>query len=1392
MKSVRVYDAYVRQSARGSRWTLGTDAVEWTYEFKDGSLTLAGFRNKAVLPAREYVPRGSATTPFTIKYGDGAPWVFRHADAGRAMAGAMPVAKLALELERGALKVRLHAIAYPGTSVLRQWVELVNTGAADVTAEATPWGIAVETDPAAPFRHYWMIGGNSRADQGVMHSAPMTLGYRRDLVARSTHAFMPWTALWRDGHLDDGWFMALEYVGNWSLLAQRVDAGPVVLSAAVPDLAAVSLAPGRTIELPAITVGVFAGSLDDMMVRAYDWQYHYQWDYTNIDYYARTKWAVPWTYCAQNLQEQFAARLAFLDMDADMARQVGFEMLWDDAGWSSHDRLPPDRYGSVFVHQYEGPDFRLTRRYLDKMGMGWLAWFCGRPAPGIIAGKVGAWGEFEWRTDGVDLPDWVADRDLRDKIVRFLDHFPRASFHTCSGGSAYSHTFEIQRYANTNYFSDGGRGPETNYYFSYVEPPDKWVDVIEPWLAKGKYRPETARHHMTMVPFWGLKASPGDQECLRKDLDLFRFLRREGVVGRWSYLFHPAVNGDDPIYYAQRTCHDRTKACIVLKHKAPGPITFFPRGLLPEHRYAVEFAVSPDRTTRTGADLMANGIAVKDQKPGELVFLGLPRRPGSGRDTIAPTAPSSVIVRRESNLGHAGVGIYWSAGRDDNWISCYEVKRGDLILGKASIGTYFFDHAGGWDPAAAYAVRAVDGDGNASAWTSAAAWKGEPDTYCALGGLFPVRGRDGWCADTVADGVTFTPMVWVKPPKTSSADEGGTPNQPGGIEGLWGGPGGARLGRAWMQASRDACCVRTWIAPRSGTVRLIGRVMKEWYSQTYGTAHRVRILLGTQQIWPERDWAVVPLNDLTGAMHDVAADVTAGDAIRFVLDRRPSGRAANLRLGESWTVFGPCDRQDRVADAGLTRIADALTAGDKPLARHVVAPANGVLDLAPLLGGVKEGRCAYVLIPVHAPRTDRYRLGFGVEGWYCAWLDGKCVSDTATIADFMVNQGISDPAALATGRDDPPARRESHPVNVLLDAGEHVLALRFVSGGAGSRLDLGVPESDEDDIVAWMPRIVYMNEPMPGRTESVVRILCGAAKSHTDSAGNVWSADRCCRAVRAVRHAFVARGADDPSFYRRGRCGREFTYEIPVETGLYAVRLKFAEPTYEALFARPFNVEINGREVLRNFDICQDARGFRKAHDRVFRYVVPNAMGRVVLRFSGGFDPGQRTDQAIVQAIEILPEIKPVARINCGSAVDFIDWNSVVWSRDPDVPDGQAIRSTRPVTQATPTRYDQALYQTARCGRDILYALSLSPGLYDVRLKFAELWLTEVGHRPMDIEINGRPVWQGLDPATAAGECGMAIDLRTANVTPDKDGRIAIRVRAAGRNDAILQGIEAE
>ena len=70
----------------------------------------------------------------------------------------------------------------------------------------------------------------------------------------------------------------------------------------------------------------------------------------------------------------------------------------------------------------------------------------------------------------------------------------------------------MQRYANTNYFSDMGRGPQTNAYFSYLEPPDKWTDIIES-ISAGANTPVTPPAktndgaHVVFIPFG---KGPGD------------------------------------------------------------------------------------------------------------------------------------------------------------------------------------------------------------------------------------------------------------------------------------------------------------------------------------------------------------------------------------------------------------------------------------------------------------------------------------------------------------------------------------------------------------------------------------------------------------------------------------------------------------------------------------------------------------------------------------------------------------------------------------------------------------------------------------------------------------------------------------------------------------------
>jgi len=1222
--NARLGDAYVRAAKHGHSWQIGTKSVEMSFSFRDGLFSLTGLTNRLTIKPYEYAS-GTSVLPTLDSTDSSDKWTLIDATVSQETMGGRPVLQLAVELEGASTRAQFYAIAYPTTSIIRQWLELENISADSIAVPTTVFSMGWREEPTASFTHYWMVGGNSKADQGMMHSAPIPQNYHQTLNSKSTSAFMPWMAFMRQDPSADGWFFELEYLSAWSMSVDSDETNQVQVTANIPGLNALRLAPGQKIQLPMITLGVFAGSLDDMAVRSYDWQYQYMWDYTNMDYYAKPKWGLPWVYCVQNVQEQFSERLAFLDMDADLCRAMGFDMLWDDAGWAMYPTVPEDSYGNVFTSGYESPDFAQTLRYLRKMDLRWLAWFVGRPSFGILDTKVGAWGDFEWRTDGVKFPDWASDRDLRARIEYFLDNHPDCSFHTCSGGSHYSHTFGVQRYANTNYFSDFGRGDQTNYYFSYVEPPDKWTDIIEPAMSKGVYRPETARQTLTMVPFWFFYAIGEDQEHIRKDVEIYHYLLREGVAGRYSYMFHPKITGDVEHYYSQRSSRDRAKVCIITKHRAPGAVIIYPCELLPDHKYTVGFYSSQETHVRSGADLMAHGIAIEKMAPGELIFLGLPDRPGSKRDITPPTAPANALIRQETNIGHAGIGIYWSPGCDNNWISYYEVKRNNEILGKAGVGTYYFDHSKGWSAKSEYSLRTVDGAGNASSWIEAKAIAGEPITACALGGLFSEQGRDGWYAETAVNGKTFLPMIFVKPAATSAADLGGSPNKPGGVEGYWEGPGGAHIGRAWMQASTLATCARTWVAPATGSVQVVSRVMKEYYRQGKGSSLHVRIMRNADQLWPECGWAKVPANSLVGLIHDLFVKVTVGDTIRFILDKG------------------------------------------------------------------------------------------------------------------------TDPA---------------------------------------------------NDIIAWMPRIVYIDGIKPASSGSIVRILCGAKKAYVDHTGNLWSQDRCFTGGKAVVAKSAVKGAtptdDDQTLYQFGRKGKCFAYSIPVQPGLYSVRLKFAEPIFKWIYQRPFNVSVNGVIKLRNFDICQNARGCQKARDRIFHNIVPDAEGKITLRFTAGYDPVQQSHCAIVQAIEILPEIKPSIRIDCGSDRDFVDWNSCIWSQDQPNDSTQALNSTTAVAQASPTPLDQALYQTARSGKNLVYQLKTPPGHYAVHLKFAELWLPEIGKRPMDIEINGQEMWKSWDPAAAAGQLAMAADIRAKNVTPDNQGVITIRIKAVGANDAILQGIELE
>ncbi len=1151
-------------------------------------------------------------------------WRVISATAEKVAVGGRPAVQLNITASGDSLTAILHVQAYPGTAILRQWVEIQNTSSYLVKLPSvSPVVLGMGGQSESKLTNYWMCGGTSRPNQGQLESAAVTSDYHRTLLGEKTDNYIPWMALQHSGSRDDGYFVTLDTLGTWTI---GFDHNPQqsVLTSSLPEWTDRKLAAGESVKLPLATIGVFKTDLDDMGQQVYDWQYEYLWDFTNSEFYGRTAYATPWFFCSRNLQEQFAARLANLDMDSDILREVGIEMLWDDAGWSKYPGWPvPDNYGVVFSPSHEGPDYAETLRYLGKMDMKWLLWMAGRPSQGLMDTKIGSWGNFQWRTDGFGKFNPQDDSMMRAQIEHFLTANPRASFHTCDGGSRFAHQFEIQRYADVNYFSDMGRDDKTNHFFSLLELPDKWLDIIDTLEQSSKYNPDVAPRQLTMVPVWYGGVSLQDRESVRRLFEKYRYLREEGVVGRWSYMLHPVVKGDAPHLFDQRTSQDRTKACIIIKHKPVDGSVIYPQGLLAAHQYIAGSDMEKGTTLRSGADLMTKGISLSSSYPSRLIYLGLPYMPGTGSDTTAPAMPGQLVARSETNLGHRGVGLYWSTVPADKWISYYEVSRDGVAIGKSCVAPYYFDRSLGNSLDCDYAVRTVDGDGNVSAWKSLDMKLPGEDAYAALGGHFAKAGQNGWSAVCGVDGKDDTPMNFIPPIKNPAGDFGGTPNQIGGVEGYWEGAGSARIGRGWQQASAEVQCVRVWTSQKSGTVRILGRAMKECYHQSMGSALQVKIQQNALQIWPSQGWADVPLNDLVGATHDITVDVQKGDQIKFVLDR-----------GSSW----------------------------------------------------------------------------------------------------------------------------------------------------------------ENDIIAWMPRIIY-SLPQKKHAASSIRILCGAKSQYKDTTGNVWSADSCFNGGEPVLSKSVISNTlpslKDQRLYQSGRKGKQFSYEIPVTPGMYSVRLKLAETQYQWSFERPMNLSINGRQLLRNFDVNQAVRGSKSACERVFRNIMPNADGKIVIELSGGVEPSQKSNEALLHAIEILPEIRQTIRIDAGSGKQFVDWDGFVWDADGST-EGVLLKSEAALSHAAPTLYDQTLYQTARSGKSLKYQLKATPGIYTVHLKFAEMWLSELGQRPMDIEINGKLVRSNWDPAQAAGQIHMAADIRVEDITPDSAGLITISLKAVGANDAILQAIEVE
>jgi hypothetical protein len=302
-----------------------------------------------------------------------------------------------------------------------------------------------------------------------------------------------------------------------------------------------------------------------------------------------------------------------------------------------------------------------------------------------------------------------------------------------------------------------------------------------------------------------------------------------------------------------------------------------------------------------------------------------------------------------------------------------------------------------------------------------------------------------------------------------------------------------------------------------------------------------------------------------------------------------------------------------------------------------------------------------------------------------------------------------------------------------------------------------------------------------GAESEEIRIMCGSANSrHVDRAGNVWSADRFFRggSIFSTPGQTIFR-TPDPELFRRRREGN-FSYDIPLKPGVYELHLYFAETLFGenniaggGESSRVFNVSINGKPALFNFDALSDAGGSNTADERVFKDVSPAADGMLHVQFASLVN-----NMPFLNALEIMPGIpgrmRPVRII--ARARNYIDQRGQVWGADRYFSHGSAVPRSEPVSNTA----DSEMFLAERFG-NFKYTIPVPEGRYSVSLRFAETWFGPgkpgaggPGTRLFDVYCNGAALLRHFDIFRAAGGAQRAIEKSFHGITPNAQGKIEL------------------
>lgn len=150
-------------------------------------------------------------------------------------------------------------------------------------------------------------------------------------------------------------------------------------------------------------------------------------------------------------------------------------------------------------------------------------------------------------------------------------------------------------------------------------------------------------------------------------------------------------------------------------------------------------------------------------------------------------------------------------------------------------------------------------------------------------------------------------------------------------------------------------------------------------------------------------------------------------------------------------------------------------------------------------------------------------------------------------------------------------------------------------------------------------------------------------------------------------------------------------------------------------------------------------------------------------------------------------------RILAGASRSLVDHAGKLWSADAGFSGGSAVKST---VQHIGRTLESGFYRTSRQGQ-FRYDIPLKPGLYELRLHFAETMYGPdatgtggEGNRLMTVKANGQTLLSHFDVVGDAGASGIANVKVFTGFEPAKDGALHLEFAGEDGRPAMVSAIE--